>query len=151
MRKMVAKPESQVIDASNLILGRMASIVAKKLLIGEKVTIVNAEQAVISGRKDFVVGSRKEFLSVGSHRKGPIHPKRPDTVVKRTIRGMLPWRQPKGKEAYGRLRVYTGFPEELRDVVLKSIPEANAGKLRTRSVTVGEVMKELDWKTGGNA
>ncbi|RLI06236.1 50S ribosomal protein L13, partial [Candidatus Bathyarchaeota archaeon] len=38
-----------VIDASGLILGRMASIVAKRLLEGEQIEIVNAEKAVVSG------------------------------------------------------------------------------------------------------
>ena len=41
-----------VIDANGLILGRLASTVAKRLLSGdEEIHIVNAEKAVISGSR----------------------------------------------------------------------------------------------------
>jgi len=38
--------QASVIDAKDLVLGRMASAVAKRLLNGEKIIIVNAEKAV---------------------------------------------------------------------------------------------------------
>ena len=41
----------KIIDASECIMGRLASSVAKTLLKGEEVHIVNAENAVISGSK----------------------------------------------------------------------------------------------------
>ena len=40
-----------VIDANELILGRLATQVAKKLLLGVEVQIINCEKAVISGTK----------------------------------------------------------------------------------------------------
>ena len=104
--------QTTIIDASNLILGRMASVVAKRLLQGENIIIVNAEKAVVSGKKKAVVRERKEFLEVGHPWKGPFHYRRPDRFIRRTIRGMLPYHQPKGKQAYKRLRVYIGVPEE---------------------------------------
>ena len=57
--------QTTIIDASNLILGRMASVVAKRLLQGENIIVVNAEKAVVSGKKKAVVRERKEFLEVG--------------------------------------------------------------------------------------
>jgi len=138
-----------IIDASGLVLGRMASVVAKRLLQGETVVILNAEKAVISGKKNNIVGERKRFLEVGHPWKGPFHPRRPDKIVRRTIRGMLPWDQPKGKQAYKRLRVYLGVPEELKGKEVETINEAKAERLKCPYVTVGELAKELGWKPGG--
>ncbi|PIN72869.1 50S ribosomal protein L13, partial [Candidatus Woesearchaeota archaeon CG10_big_fil_rev_8_21_14_0_10_47_5] len=40
-----------IIDANNLVLGRLAARAAKLCLMGEKVSIINCEKAVISGNK----------------------------------------------------------------------------------------------------
>jgi large subunit ribosomal protein L13 len=107
-----ASQSATIVNAEELILGRMASIVAKRLLRGETITIVNAEKAVISGKRRSKVREAKEFLQVGHPRKGPFHYRRPDRIVRRTVRGMLPYKQPKGKQAYKRLKVFIGAPEE---------------------------------------
>ena len=104
--------EPVIIDATELILGRVASTVAKRLLQGETIVIVNAEKAAISGKRLSIVREAKTFLEVGHPRKGPLHPRRPDQIVRRTVRGMLPWKKPKGKQAYKRLRVFLGLPKE---------------------------------------
>jgi large subunit ribosomal protein L13 len=134
-----------IIDAKGLILGRMASSVAKCLLQGESITIVNSEKAVISGKRLQIVDEAKTFLEVGHPRKGPYHPRRPDRVVRRTIRGMLPYRKPKGKQAYKRLRVYLGAPKEFEGKETKTILEARAEKLKSPYITVGELAKEIGW------
>ena len=138
-------PQITVIDASGLILGRMSSIIAKRLLQGENIVIINAEKAVISGKRKPVIRERKEFLEVGHPWKGPYHYRRPDRIVRRTIRGMLPYHQPKGKQAYKRLRVYIGIPEEFRDKPHETIPEASSKKLKCHFITVGELAKEIGW------
>jgi large subunit ribosomal protein L13 len=135
-----------VIDATSLILGRMSSVVAKRLLKGERIIIVNAEKAVISGKKKNKVREVKEQLSVGHPWKGPFHPRRPDRIVRRTIRGMLPYKQPKGKLAYKRLRVYIGVPEKLQNVEKETLREAHASKLRCPFFTVAELAKEVGWR-----
>lgn len=61
-----------VIDAEGLILGRMATYVAKRLLKGEGIAIVNAEKAVLSGKKRSKLADAKEFLGVGAPKRGPI-------------------------------------------------------------------------------
>ena len=138
-----------VIDATGLILGRMASVVAKRLLMGEHIAIVNAEKAVISGRKKAVVRRYKERLQIGHYRKGPYWPRRPDRIVWRTIRGMLPRYKEKGKKALKRLRVFIGVPEELGGVRAETIPDARADKLRCPYITVGELAEELGWRPPG--
>ena len=135
-----------VIDASGLILGRMASVIAKRLLEGENVIVVNAEKAVVSGKKRPILRERKEFLEVGHPWKGPFHYRRPDRIIRRTVRGMLPWHQAKGKQAFKRLRVYIGIPDELKDSPKETIPEANVRKLRCPYITVGELAKEIGWR-----
>ena len=88
-------PENAIIiDAKGLILGRMASIIAKRLLQGETIIVLNAEKAAISGKRLRIVKDAKTFLEVGHPRKGPYHPRRPDKIVRRTIRGMLHRKNP---------------------------------------------------------
>lgn len=134
-----------VIDATNLVLGRMGSCVAKRLLQGESVVIVNAEKAIISGRRKSRVRKTKESLKVGHPWKGPFHPRMPDRFVRRTIRGMLPWKKPKGKQAYKRLRVFLGVPEEFKGEKALTIPHAKSEKLKCSYLTVGELAKEIGW------
>ena len=134
-----------IIDATELILGRMASIVAKRLLQGERIVIVNAERAIISGKRLSRVKEAKTFLEVGHPGKGPFHPRRPNQILRRTIRGMLPRKKPKGQEAYKRLRVFVGAPEEFKGEETQTIPDADAGKLKCPYIALGELAKEIGW------
>lgn len=149
MKPMAASEHAVLIDATGLIVGRMASAVAKRLLQGEKITIVNAERAVISGKRLSRVKEAKKFLDVGHPGKGPYHPRRPDRILRRTIRGMLPRKKPKGQEAYRRLRVYIGFPEELKGEEPQTISNAQAEKLKCPYITLGELAKEIGWSKVG--
>ena len=136
-----------IIDAKGLILGRMASKIAKRLLQGESVVVLNAEKAAISGKRQQIVQEAKTFLEVGHPRKGPYHPRRPDRIVRRTVRGMLPWDKPKGKQAYKRLRVYLGAPKEFDGKEMQTILDASAKKLKSPYITVGELAKEIGWNS----
>lgn len=142
----MAEPKSErAIDATGLILGRMASTVAKGLLFGEKITIVNAEKAVISGRKKNIIDEARKFLEIGHPGKGPYHPRTPDQIVRRTVRGMLPRKKPKGQQAYKRLRVYIGVPEDLKEKKLETIPEIDSSKLRCPYIKVSDLAREIGW------
>ena len=134
-----------IIDAKGLILGRMASIIAKRLLQGESVIVLNAEKTAISGKRLQIVKEAKTFLEVGHPRKGPYHPRRPDRIVRRTIRGMLPRQKPKGRQAYKRLKVYLGAPKEFGGKETQTILDASAEKLKSPYITVGELAKEIGW------
>ncbi|TRO52486.1 50S ribosomal protein L13 [Candidatus Bathyarchaeota archaeon] len=137
-----------LINADGLILGRMASIVAKKLLNGEKVIIVNAEKAVISGKKRSKVAETKKFLEVGAPRRGPFHYRRPDKILRKTVRGMLPFKQPKGKTALKKLKVFIGVPEDLRDQQMISLEEAQAAKLNGPYFILADLANEIGWNQG---
>ncbi len=139
-------PENAIIiDAKGLILGRMASIIAKRLLQGETIIVLNAEKTAISGKRLSIVKDAKTFLEVGHPRKGPYHPRRPDKIVRRTIRGMLPRQKSKGQQAYKRLKVYLGTPSEFNDKEIQTLLEASAEKLKSPYITVGELAKEIGW------
>ena len=103
-----------IVDGTNMIFGRLASQVAKKLLLGEEVHLINAEKIVIVGNPEQI--SQRYLTKRGIRHKGtpersPVWPKIPHMLVKRMIRGMLPRETAKGKAALSRLRVYTGNPK----------------------------------------
>ncbi len=136
-----------VIDANNLILGRMASNVAKRLLNGEEIKIINAEKAIISGRKDTTFERYKKYVDRGSREFGPRFPRRPDQIVARTIRGMIPHKKMTGREAYNRLKVYIGVPVELSKEQVSTLENASITRLSTSNYTVlGELSKKLGSK-----
>lgn len=136
-----------VIDAKNLILGRMASTVAKRLLAGEEINIINAERAIISGRKDTTFERYKRYIDRGSREFGPRFPRRPDQIIARTIRGMIPHTKMTGREAYNRLKVYIGVPPEFGKEQAGTVEEASITRLSTSNYTVlGDLSKRLGSK-----
>lgn len=136
-----------VIDAKNLILGRMASNVAKRLLNGEEIKIINAERAIVSGRKDATFERYKRYVERGSREFGPHFPRRPEHIISRTIRGMIPHKKTTGREAYNRLRVYIGTPPELGKEPAATIENASITRLSTSNYTVlGDLSKRLGSK-----
>lgn len=142
--------KTTIIDGDHLILGRMASLVAKRLLEGERITVVNAEKVMISGSKKRKVEEAKGYLEVGHPKKGPFHHRRPDKILRRTVRGMLPYKKPKGKKAYKQLKVFIGVPEKLKDRKTESLPGAHAKKLTCPYFPLGELAKEIGWKVNGH-
>lgn len=146
----IAKPSSTiaVVNGESLVLGRMCSKVAKRLLNGEQIVVVNAEKIIVSGKKKSRVAEAKEFLDVGAPERGPFHSRRPDRIVRKTVRGMLPWRLSKGKSAYKRLKVYLGIPKEFKDATLETDKFAQASKLKGPHFTLGELAIEIGWNQG---
>jgi len=114
------------IDASGLILGRMCSFVAKKLLQGEKIVIVNAGGAVITGKRELVYKEYFDRRSKGKIRKGPYYPRTPDQILKRTVRGMVPYQKPHGREIMKNLMVYIGVPEDMSKDKFETIANASS-------------------------
>ena len=141
----ITKNPVTMINAEGLILGRVASIIAKKLLNGENVIIVNAEKAVISGKKKSKVAEAKKFLEVGSPMKGPFHYRRPDRILRKTVRGMLPFKKPKGKNALKKLKVFISIPEDLKDQPMITLKEAQAAKLKGPYFLLSDLAKEIGW------
>ena len=133
----------KVYDATNKIAGRLASIVAKELLKGEEVVIVNAEKAILSGNPKTKIREYLEKRWRGDPHKGPFYPRYPDKILRRMVRGMLPYKKPKGRKAFKRLKVFIGLPEEFKNKELINLKEADASKLRCKYITLGELAIQL--------
>ena len=105
-----------IIDATNAVIGRFASYVAKRALLGKSIIILNSENAIITGNKDSIL---EHYLQRrrrhGASQKGPIFPSVVEKILKRTIRGMLPHKQERGRIALKKIMCYKGVPEKYKD------------------------------------
>ena len=133
-----------IIDASGATLGRLSTNTAKRLLKGEEVAIVNSEKAIISGRKSTIRARYKQKREVGTYRKGPFFPRMPDQLVKRTIRGMIPYQTPHGRTAFKRLKCYIGVPKEFEGKKFENVKEAI--KQPVDFLTIEELSRSLGAK-----
>ncbi|MEK6893514.1 MAG: 50S ribosomal protein L13 [Nanoarchaeota archaeon] len=129
-----------IIDATNGILGRIASYAAKQALLGRSIVIVNCEAALLSGKRESIV--REYGLTRrrgGSSLKGPFFPKIAEKVVKRTIRGMLSYTQQRGTDALKRVKCYNKLPKEY-----ESAKKINLIKeMKTRTMNLAELERVI--------
>ncbi len=129
-----------VIDARDCVMGRVASAVAQRALDGDSVAVINAEDAVITGRKEDIFAKYKKRDELGSDR-GPAYPKRPDRIFKRAVRGMVPAKKQRGREALSNVRVFVGNPHDQDGEIVES---TSIDRLSTtRFVTLGEISAHL--------
>jgi large subunit ribosomal protein L13 len=115
MNETTTKQEHReiIIDGKHAIMGRLASYSAKQALFGKKVVILNAGEVIILGsKKDIVAKYIQRIKKGGSSMKGPKIVRTPEKILKRTIRGMLPHKQGRGREALKRVRCYNKVPKE---------------------------------------
>lgn len=138
--------DMKIYDAENQILGRLCSKIAKDLLNGEEVRVVNCEKAVISGVAETKVKEYLERRWRGDPIKGPFFPRTPDGIFRRTVRGMLPWKKTRGRKAFKRLRVYIGLPEEFKNKKLEKVKDADVSKLKCKYITLEELSLALGAK-----
>ena len=137
-----------VVDATDHIAGRLSSNVAKLLLQGNRVSIVNCEKIMISGSRSSIIKEYRDFLKISSilHPKhGPFHPRRPDTIITRMIRGMLPREKPSGIAAHKRLRAYIGSPKELKPFEKTQFEKAKITKSSANYTTMSELGRTIGW------
>ena len=129
-----------VVDARDCILGRVASEVAQKVLDGERVAVVNAEDAVITGNEQDTLDTYRKRAEIGSDR-GPYYPKRPDRMFKRSIRGMVPYKKEHGREAFENVRVYVGNPYDEDGEVLDGTSLDRLSNIKF--ISLGEISAKL--------
>ena len=132
----------KVYNGEGMILGRLAAKVAKEALLGEEVKVVNCEKVVISGDKDNTFAREKRRRDrKGYPLKSAKHSRLPERFVRRTVRGMLPWKLARGKEAFKRIKCYPGNPTNVNGV---TIEKAKYTKLNKAGyMTVDELCKSL--------
>lgn len=133
-----------IIDATDLLLGRMASFIAKKALLGETIEIVNCEKAAISGNRQFQIEKYRRKRTLGQPTRGPIFYRRPDLFVRKSIRGMLNYKSGKGSKAFEKIKCHLGIPKSLEGKKFETIHEANLAKLPyTKYVRVGDICRSM--------
>ncbi len=136
-----------IIDASNLIVGRFATVAAKNALLGEKVDIINCEKAFMTGSRAEIVERYKKKRAMGIPSKGPFIPRMPDRFVRRVIRGMLPHRQAKGREAFKRIMCYIGVPDNFKDQEKETFEKANVKKVpNLKYMCIGDICRIMGGK-----
>ncbi len=143
------KPQTIVVDATNHVAGRMCSHVSKLLLQGNKVAIVNAEKAMLSGNRYKTIEQYKEHLEINSVTNpihGPFHPRRPDTILTKMVRGMVPKQKTHGMEAFQRLRVYIGVPAEMKSANMQIFEDSKITRPEANYISMGDVAKQIGWK-----
>jgi large subunit ribosomal protein L13 len=136
------------IDASGLVVGRLASIVALRLRgkhkptytphvdDGDNVIVINAAKAVFTGRKrdqkvyhyhTGYIGGIKERSA-----KQIMEGRFPERIVEKAIERMLP-RGPLGRVQFGNLRVYPGaeHPHEAQKPTMLDVAAMNRKNVRS--------------------
>ena len=146
---------TMVYDATDKILGRLASQVAKEMISARKsgrqqrVIIINAEDAIVSGPRTKVLSDYRAKYKLNHARKGPFFPRMPDKIIKRTVRGMLPYQKnSSGRGALRDLRVLIGQPtniseEELPEDHVWGDTDSIERPLPLKFVRLGEISSSL--------
>ena len=154
MAKQLAEQQQKpnqilTIDAKDCIAGRMCSHISKLLLQGHHVRVVNAEKSMISGNRYKTIEEYKEYLTISSATNpihGPFHPRMPDRILTRMVRGMLPKRKSSGLAALKRLRIYVAIPPDLKNAKLETFEDSKIRKPSSYFITLGELAKQIGWK-----
>jgi large subunit ribosomal protein L13 len=129
-----------IIDGTNAVFGRMATQVAKKSLLGESIDIVNCEKVLISGKKEIIFAKYDRLKKMGTPVKGPFYSSNPEKFLKRILRGMLPYKQAKGSDAFDRIKCYKGIPSQFEG---KEIIKLGDKELRVNAVSISEICKHI--------
>ncbi|XP_041351917.1 60S ribosomal protein L13a-like [Gigantopelta aegis] len=141
-----------IIDARGHLLGRLASIVAKTLLQGQRVVIVRCEGINISGN---FYRNKLKYLKFLRRRcnvnpkRGPFHFRAPSKIFWRTVRGMLPHKLSRGKEALDRLKVFEGIPppyDKKRRMVVPAALKVLRLNPSRKFCNLNRLSHEVGWK-----
>ena len=133
-----------IINAENIVLGRLSSFAAKQALNGNTVQIVNCEKVIISGNRRDIFEKYEKKQSPGDVVHAPKVYKNSEMLVRRTIRGMLPWKRDRGREAYKRIFCYMGIPEDLKNKETINLENMNISKLKNlKYIYVKDVSRYL--------
>ncbi|MBU0457488.1 MAG: 50S ribosomal protein L13 [Nanoarchaeota archaeon] len=135
----------KIYNGESMILGRLAARVAKDALLGEEVKVVNCDKVIISGRKTNTFANEKQKRDrKGYPLKSAKFSRLSDRFVRRTIRGMLPWKLTRGKEAFKRIMCHVGVPSELAGKDFITLEDSSVKKLPDlKYVTIGDICKQL--------
>ena len=137
------------VDGTNMVLGRLASKIAKLALLGDRIILVNCEKVIKTGKPQQVINEYLDKIqNIRGRQKGPLWPKRPDTIVRRAIKQMLPFKRERGKKALRNVEVYIGLPHEYEKHKLEQFEEAKLPRTK-KFITIGGIAEKAGparWK-----
>jgi len=129
----------RIIDATDQILGRLSSRIAKSLMKGEKIIVINAKKTIITGNPENIIEKFRIKTRRGDPHHGPYYPKTPDRIFKRSVRGMIPYKKSKGRKALERLIVYSSNPQNLKGEQIAK----TKNQIKCKYVSLEEITKKL--------
>merc|ERR1711973_291553 len=141
-----------VIDGSGHLMGRLASVIAKQILSGQRIVVVRCESICISG--NFYRNKLKvlEYLRKRMNTKpskGPYHFRAPSKCLFKVVRGMIPHKTKRGMEALNRLKVFDGIPnpyDRQKRMVVPSALRVLKLKPGRKYCQIGRLSHETGWK-----
>ncbi len=133
-----------IFDAKDMIFGRLATRIAKEAMMGNQVIVVNARYVCITGKKKNVLEKFRQRFKMGHPTRGPFYPKVPGRLFKRMLRGMIPYKKKRGKEALARIRCYSDVPKTFEGKDFQKVEGAEITNLPTSNyVRLGEISRLL--------
>lgn len=137
----------KVIDGTDMILGRLVTRVAKLALAGEEIAIVNCDNVIVIGKRSEIFARYKQRVDRGTWKTGPLVHRGAERIVRRTVRGMLPYKTPAGEEAFKRVMCYRDVPAKLANEKTETFEEINIHKTdNVKFVTIKEISTFLGAK-----
>ncbi len=138
------KKDVVYVDGTRHVLGRLASYAAKAALEGKEIIILNSEKVVMTGKKSFLIENYKDRMkNIGGRHKGPFWPRRPDSIVRRAIKRMLPYKKTRGAQAFKRIKTFIGIPKEFENVKMIDFPKAKLHEDEVKFITIEELSKQI--------
>jgi large subunit ribosomal protein L13 len=137
-----------IVDVKGLVAGRIATKVAKALINGESVVVLNAQDAVVVGNPTSIMekyGRRVEARVLSNPHEGPKYSRIPSKIFRSMVRNMLPTKKRAKERLIKFLKVYNGLPvgtDEHKKEPVKEFKEL-AFNERHRSMTLGEIATKL--------
>jgi len=135
-----------IFDGDGAVVGRIGSVAVRELLKGNSVFILNCDKAVVSGSRKIIVGRVEQLRTMGrgGSMKGPNFSKNPEKLIKRMIRGMLPWNRPRGRAAYKRLKCFvSGENSGISDEEIKNAKRFKSTNFK-KSMTIKQISGALN-------
>ncbi|KAJ2084121.1 60S ribosomal protein L16A [Coemansia sp. RSA 988] len=141
-----------VIDAKGHLLGRLASVVAKLILNGQRVVVVRCEEMNVSGsffRNKIKLQNYLNKRCLSNPTRGPFHFRAPSRIFYRALRGMIPHKTARGEASLGRLKVFEGVPppyDKMKRMVIPRALRVINLKPGRKFTTLSRMATEVGWK-----
>lgn len=140
-----------IIDGRNHLLGRLASIVAKELLNGQRVVVVRCEQILRSGslfRNKLKRQEQMHHRCNTNPRRTATHWRAPSRIFWKVLRGMVPHKTSRGAAAMGRLKVFEGIPfpyDQKKRMVIPQALKVLRMKAHRKFCVLGDLAEQTGW------